>query len=146
MDVAYLTGLRPSDVVALRWEQIGERITVLPIKTQRSKVSISFAMSPELRAVLEGTRRRPVVGLFVIATDKGRPIRLRRLQEYWAALVRRLGITDCQFRDIRGKSGTDAEAQGQDAQALLHHTSAAMTRRYLKHGQVKNTEPLRRKL
>ena len=146
MDVAYLTGLRPSDVLALRWDQIGERVTVLPRKTQRTRVSIAFEITPELLGVLNAAKRRPIVGLFVVATNKGRPITLRRMQEHWAALVKRLGIKDCHFRDIRAKAATDADAQGQDAQALLHHASAATTRGYLKHGQVKNAEPLRRKL
>ena len=146
MDISYLTALRPCDTVALRWDQIGERVTVLPAKTKRSRVSVAFEITPELRAILEAAKRRPIVGLFVVATDKGRPIKHRRLQEAWAAIVKSLGYVDCHFRDIRAKSGTDADAQGQDAQALLHHTSARMTRRYLKLGQVKKAEPLRRKL
>jgi integrase len=146
MDLSYLTALRPSDLLALRWTQVGERVTVLPQKTRRTRTSISFEITPELRAVLESARRRPIVGLFVVATEKGRPITLRRLQERWRALVDRLGIEDCQFRDIRAKSATDADAQGQDPQALLHHTSARTTRRYLKLGQVKKAEPLRRKI
>lgn len=146
MDVAYLTGLRPCDVLSLRWDQIGERVTVLPKKTRRTKVSIAFEMTPEVVDALNAAKRRPIVGLFVVATDKGRPITLRRMQEHWKAIVERLGIVDCQFRDIRRKTGTDAEAQGQDAQRLLHHASAATTRTYLAFGQVKNAEPLRRKL
>lgn len=146
MDVSYLTALRPNDVLHLRWDQVDARLTTLPQKTSRSRVSIAFEITPELRAVLEGAKRRPIVGLFVVATDKGRPISLRRLEEHWRDLVRELAILDCQFRDIRGKAATDANAQGQDAQALLHHASAKMTRRYLKHGEVKLAEPLRRKL
>lgn len=146
MDVAYLTALRPSDVLALRWEQIGERLTVLPQKTSRSGVAVAYELTPELRAVLEAARTRPVVGLYVVATDRGRPIRLGRLQKEWLRIVRSLGIADCQFRDIRAKAGTDADAAGQDAQALLHHASRKMTSRYLKLGEVRKAEPVRRKL
>jgi len=146
MDVSYLTALRPCDVIALRWDQVGERVTVLPRKTQKSRVSIAYEITPEFRSVLEAAKRRPILGLFVVATEKGRPIRLRRLQATWAKLVCELGIEDCQFRDIRAKAATDADAQGQDAQTLLHHASARMTGRYLKLGQVKKAEPLRRKL
>ncbi len=146
MDIAYVTGLRPCDVFALRWDQVGERVTVLPRKTRKTKISISFTMTPELKAILDAAKRRPIVGLFVVATDKGRPITVRRMEEHWAALVKALGFIDCQFRDIRGKAATDAEAQGQDAQALLHHASSRMTARYLKHGQTKRVEPLGRKL
>lgn len=146
MDVAYLTGLRPCDVFALRWDQIEDRVTVLPRKTRKTKISISFTMTPELRAVLDAAKRRPVVGLYVVATDKGRPITVRRMQEHFAGIVKALGIKDCQFRDIRAKTGTDAEAQEQDAQAILHHSSPKMTARYLRHGQTKRADPLRRKL
>ena len=146
IDLSYLTALRPCDVLALRWEQVAERVTVLPRKTQRTKLSVAFEITPELRAVLEAAKRRPVLGLFIVATEKGRPITMRRLQEHWAALVAKLGIADCHFRDIRAKAATDADAQGQDAQSLLHHSTARMTRRYLKLGQVRKVEPLRRKL
>lgn len=73
MGISYLTALRPCDVVALRWEQVGERVTVLPRKTQKSRVSIAFEITPELRAVLDAAKRRPILGLFVVATEKGRP-------------------------------------------------------------------------
>lgn len=146
MNVSYLTALRPSDVLAMRWDQVGERLTVLPRKTQRNRVSMSFEITPELRAVFDAAKRRPILGLFVVATDKGRPITLRRLEDHWTTVVRSLGITDCQFRDVRAKAATDADAQGQDAQRLLHHTTRAMTRTYLKLGEVRRVEPLRRKL
>lgn len=146
MDIAYLTGLRPCDVFGMRWDQAGDRLVVLPRKTRKTRVSISYEITAELRVVLEQAKRRSIVGLYVVATDKGRPITVRRMEEHFATLVKSLGIKDCTFRDIRGKSATDAEAQGQDAQSLLHHTSAKMTARYLKHGRVKKAEPLRRKI
>jgi len=54
---------------------VGERLSVLQVKTG---VRQSFEITPPLRSILEAAKRVPIVGLFVVATDKGRPITARR--------------------------------------------------------------------
>jgi len=141
MDVAYLTGLRPGDVLRLRWDAIGERIAA---DVQKTKIRLAFELPPALQAVLEEARQRPIVGLFVVASDKGRPISLRRWQDTFRAVCKELGIKDATPRDIRAKAGTDAEAEGIDYQAMLGHTSRAMSDRYLKRKRTFKAPTLRR--
>lgn len=138
MDLSYLTGMRESDVISLRWNAVADRLYVEQIKTRRggepgTGTRQAFEIGAPLRAVLEGAKRVSVVGLFVVATNKGRPISARRLQEAFAKARNAAGVDrDTRFHDIRGKSATDAADDGMDYQAMLGHTTKAMSDRYIK--------------
>ena len=144
MDLARLTGARPVDLRSLRWDAIGA--DALTLRQQKTGTRQAFAMSPELAAVLETARARPVVGLYVIATDKGRPIGKATLERAWAASCVAAGVRGAQFRDLRGKTATEASEDGQNAQAMLGHASARMTDRYIRGRRTVKAEPLRRKI
>lgn len=60
------------------------------------------------------------------------------LVTYFVSHKRIIGITDDNsiFRDLRAMAGTAAKAQGKNPTALLGHTSAAMTARYLRDKEV----------
>lgn len=130
MDISYLTSLREGDVLSLRWSAIAGRLCVEQEKTGTRQ---AFEITAPLRAVLEGAKRVSVVGLFVVSTDKGRPISPRRLQEAFARARDAAKVDrDTRFHDIRGKSATDAADEGMDYQAMLGHTTKAMSDRYIK--------------
>jgi integrase len=144
MDLSYLTSLRESDVLNLRWAAVGERLSVVQVNTGARQ---AFEITPPLRAVLEGARRVSIVGLFVVATDKGRPISARRLQEAFATARYAAGVDrDTRFHDIRGMSATTAEEEGLDYQAMLGHTSKKMSDRYIKRLRTINAPTLKRRL
>jgi integrase len=96
--------------------------------------------------VIDQARQRRVLGLYVVADDKGRQITKGRMERAWQAARAAAGVEDIQFRDIRAKSATEAERRGQDYQKLLGHTSAAMSERYLRGRRVERVEPLKGKL
>jgi integrase len=143
MDLSYLTGMRESDVLSLRWNAVGERLVVEQIKTGTRQ---AFEISPALRAVLEGAKRRAIVGLFVVATEKGRPISARRLQEAFARARDLAGVVDARFHDIRGKAATDAFEAGEDYQAMLGHSTKRMSDRYVKARRTIKAPTLKRRL
>lgn len=143
MDLGYLTSQRPSDLLALRWAQIGERISIQQIKTRRM---LSISVTPDIAAVLAEARARPVIGLYVVANDKGRRISRQTANDAWIAARTAAGVVDAQFRDIRAMAASASEREGGDYQALLGHTSLAMSERYLKGRRVINAEPVRKKL
>ena len=150
MEVAYATALRPIDVINIRWSDLSEsHLTVLPQKTARKvRVAQQYPLTDEFRALLARARSRSVLGLYVVADDRGRRILQRRYQEWWRALRAKLGLDHLEFRDIRSKSGTDREHErGElaDAQKLLGHQTARMTERYMKKLRVRLVEPQRRK-
>jgi len=65
-----------------------------------------------------------------------------RMSDAWIAA----GIPDAQFRDIRAMAAKASKDGGQDFQALLGHTTRAMSERYIKGRQTVVAEPVRRKL
>lgn len=142
MDLAYLLAVRPSDLRAMRWDQVGEVVAVRTKKTGRRQ---EFTMTPELADVLARAKARPILGLYVVATDKGRRISEDRLGDAWIAARTAAGV-DAQFRDIRAKGATDAKRGGQDFQALLGHSTRKMSERYIKLRDAVVAEPVRRKL
>jgi Phage integrase family len=143
MTLSYFTTLRESDVLALRWSAVSDVIAVRQIKTGKRQ---EFIVTPALRVFLDRCRARPILGLFVIATDKGRPIKQRRLQEEFARARKAAGVKDARFHDIRGKAATDAKADGQDYQALLGHSDKRQSDAYVKAKETTRVEPLRRVL
>lgn len=141
MDLSYLTALRPSDVVKLQWADVTADSVF--VRVQKTKARIAFAVTEGLQAVLDEARRRPIVGLYVVATAKGRPISLRRLGDAWRDARDAAGVAQAQFRDIRAKAATDAEAAGMDYQAMLGHATKAMSDRYVKRMRTIRATPLR---
>lgn len=144
MDLAHLTGARPSDLRAMRWDQVLPDALVL--RQQKTKIRQAFTMTEELAQVFARARARPLVGLYVVANDKGRPIGPTPFGEAWREACRAAGVANAQFRDIRAKYGTDAQEDGQDYQAGLGHTTRAMSERYLRKRRTVKAAPLRRKL
>jgi integrase len=141
MDLSYLTALRPSDVVKLQWSDVTPDSVF--VRVQKTKARIAFAVTEALAAVLAEARRKPVVGLYVVATAKGRPISLKRMGDAWRDARAAAGVTGAQFRDIRAKAATDAAAAGMDYQAMLGHATKAMSDRYVKAMRTIKAQPLR---
>jgi integrase len=50
------------------------------------------------------------------------------------------------WHDIRAKFLTDADRQGEDAQAIAGHANRSMTERYIKAQRIEVVEPLRRQV
>jgi integrase len=144
MDLGYLTGARPSDLRALRWADVNtERVAMRQIKTAQR---MEFTMTDDLASVLDRARRRSILGLFVIASPKGRPVSRDMMSAAWISARIAAGIPDAQFRDIRAMAAKASKEGGQDFQALLGHTTRAMSERYIKGRQTVVAEPVRRKL
>lgn len=140
-DVTYCTALRPSDVLGLRWDQVGDSLTN---RTRKTKVRQAFVLGEGLREVLEQARARPILGLYVVANDRGRPVSLRRLQTAWRAACEAAGVSDAQARDVRAKAATDAAHAGLDFQAMLGHSERRMSERYVKVKATVQAPTLRR--
>jgi integrase len=141
IDLSYVTAMRPGDIMRLQWSAVTD--ADVRVRTQKTKAQIAFELSDDLRLVLEQAKRRPVLGLYVVATDKGRPITRDRLGDAWRAAREAARVPDAQFRDIRAKAATDAESIGLDYQSLLGHSTRAMSDRYVKHTRTIHARPLR---
>lgn len=146
MDISYVTGARISDVLAIQikhWRDDG--LLVRQIKTKKLQL---FRRTPALELAIDQARRipRPVRGLYLLCTQKGQPYKYATVLTWWERATREAGIDDARFHDIRGKSATDAKRDGLDYQALLGHSTRAMSDRYIKLEDAQVVEPMTRVL
>lgn len=129
MDLAYLSGQRPGDILKARRTDIVEGVWW--IDQQKTGKRVGIRVEGELSAVLERilTRPRKVQSVHIIADQRGQRL-------LYSALNRRhraaRGEATWQFRDIRAKTASDSETL-KEAQELLGHeietTTAAVYRR-----------------
>ena len=133
IDMAYLTGQRIGDVLAIRLGDITpEGIT---FKTQKTGTRLLVQMTPDLEAAIAAARAIPrrVESLYLFKTKRGgRQYAYTTIRDMWNAATKRAGIADANLHDLRAKAITDCKRQGQDAQALGGHATEAMTLRYIR--------------
>lgn len=132
MDLLYLTAQRPIDILKLRRDQIRE--DGIYFEQQKTKARLLVQWSPELRAVIERAKNLHgnVKALTLLHNRRGRAPDYSTVKLQWDKARRSAGILDAQMRDIRAKSLTDLDAQGENAQIIAGHSSGAMTKRYLR--------------
>jgi len=132
LDLLYCTGQRIGDVLRIRRSDITERGVVF--KQQKTGAKLCVLWTPELRAAVERAKTLygNVTALTLLHGPGGRAPAYRTVVRQWHAARERAGVEHATPHDLRAKSGTDTKQQGNDAQALLGHTSAAMTARYIR--------------
>jgi len=128
MDIAYLTGQRPADVLKMRRADIRDGfLWVTQNKTgQKLRVEIIGTLKTVLDRVL--SRPRAASGLSLIQNEKGQPLSISELRGGFDRAREKAGVS-FQFRDLRAKAATDTEDL-HHAQKLLGHTTRAMTEHY----------------
>lgn len=150
LDLAYLTGQRPADVLKLARADVKDG--ALWIEQNKTKKRVRIAIEGQLAVLIERIGRRKVAGLKLVSMPDGSPMtkfELRgafdRARDAAAAARPALAaqIREFQFRDLRAKAGTDVEESSgmQAAQDQLGHTTQAMTSHYVRHRRGKLVKP-----
>ncbi|APW38498.1 integrase [Rhodoferax koreense] len=136
IDLAYLTGQRIGDLLALEWSNINRYgITFEPGKTEDSTaVRILILWTPKLKAVI--ARIKAIGNLhirYVITTKNAQPYRYSGASSAWSRAVERAGYVNCHFHDIRAKSLTDKEKRDgmQAARLMGGHSTEQQTADYI---------------
>lgn len=145
LDLAYLTGQRPGDVLRFETRHIvNDELNVLPAKTQkktgkRLRIVLTDATTgvrSELGLLLDRLRARTVRSSWLITTPAGQPIRLGTMRSWFndaraAAAVANPHMADrikaFQFRDSRAKAASEIE-DIKEAQKLLAHSDSQITK------------------
>lgn len=145
LDLAYLTGQRPADTLAMRITDIRE--DTLTVRQGKTDKKLRIEIVGELAALVERIEARKqkykVHTLALICTETGRALTegaLRsRFEKARAAAARANpdlseAIQAFQFRDLRAKAGTDKADSGgmREAQMQLGHNSMKMTEHYVR--------------
>lgn len=150
LDLAYLTGQRPADVLKLSKADIKDG--ALWIQQNKTGQKLRVAIEGALATLLERMSGRKVTGLKLINMPDGTPMTSYMLRGAMdrarkaataAHPEHAARIKEFQFRDLRAKAATDTEdTHGIGAaQDQLGHTTQTMTRQYVRHRKGKLVKP-----
>ncbi len=139
LDLAYLTGQRPADVLKMRADDIiNDELHIIQNKTkQRLRISIEGA----LKLLLD---ELPNEGA-LLRNEKGHDLTYSMFRTLFdkARLKAGVNFDDFQLKDLRAKAGTDTEEFKGMAAAKdqLGHKNESMTRKYVRHRKGKKVAP-----
>jgi integrase len=141
---SYLTGMRQSDMLALRISAASDAgVTYRPQKTKGEPVTISW--TAELREVWEEAAgvRFGLEPLFAVSKGERRGQEFTRdgFQSLWQVWRKKCGIENLRWHDLRRKTGSDS-ATDADASERLGHADQAVTRRHYR-AKPKTVSPIR---
>ncbi|VVE30874.1 integrase [Pandoraea eparura] len=144
MDLAYLTGQRPSDVLKLSMTDIQDG--TLAIKQAKTGTKLRILIEGELAALIERikAREQKTKGLRLVQDENGRHLTYWQLANRFEEARAAAKVT-FQFRDIRAKAATDVGGLD-SAQQLLGHASRAMSEHYVKKVAGTKVKPVNRKI
>lgn len=139
MDLAYLIGQRPVDLVQIHLNDIQDN--VLTIAQKKTGAKVRFAIKGKLATIIK--RRMAATENWLFKDRRNNPLSRNTLTRNFAstkaiAMQKNLALKDdiaaFQFRDLRAKAGTDKSlADGDEAaRKQLGHTSLVMTKRYIR--------------
>lgn len=156
LDLAYLTGQRPADVVAMSSTDIQDNM--LQIDQGKTSKKLRMLIEGQLEALLKRIAERKkgykVHTLALICTETGRPLTYSamrgRFDKARTSAARnnpklKESIDAFQFRDLRAKAGTDKADSGdmRQAQMQLGHNSMKMTEHYVRSRRGDIVKPTR---
>lgn len=155
MDLAYLTGQRPADV--LRWSDHDVRDGVIYVSQGKTRAKLRIEIEGELKALLARISARKsgykIHSTRLIVSNAGKPFGVNWLSRKWRKATldaikkdaRLSRLAEIQFRDLRAKAATDKteSADIRQAQRQLGHTSVVMTEAYVRARRGEKVKPTR---
>lgn len=126
MELAYRTGQRPGDVLAMTRHDI--RDGTLMVVQEKTGAKVPIIIEGKLKHVLERALGRPrrIQSMYIIATPDGQRLSYDAMHRRF---LKARGTADWQFRDIRAKTATDLPDIAR-AQKLLGHARETTTAIY----------------
>lgn len=149
IEMAYLTGQRASDLLNMEWAEVKpDGILFQPGKTLSStSVSIIVQWTARLRKLVERLRKFPQSreSVFVFSKADGQRYTYSGAQTAWKRGIKRAGLKDMQFRDLRAKALTDMDLSDGilAAQRLGGHSTQSQTADYVRHKKAIKTRAVR---
>ncbi|HSH98848.1 MAG: tyrosine-type recombinase/integrase [Methylophilaceae bacterium] len=147
LDLAYLTGQRPADVIKMNETDLKDgHITIVQNKG-RGRVKIRMIIEGQLKTLLDRISERKkafkVRSLALLCNEKGQKLSYLAIRSRFANARLKAAdknpkladdIKSYQIRDLRAKAGTDKADSGdmRQAQKQLGHASITMTEHYVR--------------
>lgn len=142
MDLAYLTGQRPADLLKLNRSDIRDGTLWFTQNKTGKKLRISIVGELEqLIARILGRQHSVMGGDAMLQDGTGQRLTHGALRTRFDK-ARKAAKVDFQFRDIRAKTATDTDDLAR-SQQLLGHKSRAMTEHYTRNRKGEKVKPLK---
>jgi integrase len=159
VELKYITSLRMTDMLLLTFDNIKENgLQIKPNKTKNSTGNHRlFLWTDELLEVVERIRQlpRPAFAVHLFCKSNGKPFIDEKFEitgfgYYWKKIMDRAIketalVERFQEKDIRAKTATDADDDGQDATQILGHENSRTTKIYIRSKQIKKIHPFIKK-
>ena len=145
IDMAYLTGQRLSDLLAMEWADLKPSgILFEPAKVAGSTgVKVLIEWTPKLRDVVERLRilKRADITRWMFTTQGAQKFTYSGASTAWKRAVKRAGARGVTFHDLKAKALTDVDdLRGMnDAQKMGGHSTQTQTADYVRHKKAKKT-------
>lgn len=161
--IAYLTGLRVSDILNLRLKRPDREIAEASankkafaygylsdkgifVETQKTKMKQFFEFTEQLEFFVSKLKeiRFSVDSAepFLILNKKNKRWSKTGFDSRWKRFKQKIGLDHLHFHDLRSKAATDAAEQNKDYQNLLGHTDKKMSEKYIKRRSFSKVEPM----
>lgn len=141
-EMCYLTGQRIGDVLAIRLADISPE--GIAFKQEKTNARLLVQMTPDLEDLIARAKALPrkIRGLTLFCSPRGgKPVHYSSVKDAFAISCRKAGVEDASLHDLRAKSLSDTDDQGNDAQKLGGHKDAKMTQRYLRLRKIAVGQP-----
>ena len=126
IQLAYLTGLRQTDILNLKWSQV--KNDEIDVDQSKTDVEIAKSITPAVRAALDLAKSDlcGVRSVWVIHTKGGQKYTRDGFQANFRRVKKAANLVEPQFRDLRKKGATDYEGRTRD---FTGHTTDAIAER-----------------
>jgi integrase len=131
LDLCYLTGQRPSDVLKMTRQDV--RDGALWVRQAKTRTKLRLAIAGPLERVLArlSTQTYPVQAMYLVLDERGQGMNLQAMRKRFWKACKEAKVTDFQIRDLRPKYGSDI-GDAEKAQRGLGHTQRSTTDIYLR--------------
>jgi integrase len=138
LELCYLTGQRPGDVVRMTRADLQDG--ALCVRQAKTGAKVRIAIVGPLAELLKRLTAREIASRYLVRDERGQPFTLSALRRRF----KKLGY-DWQIRDLRAKAASDSRSS-KDAQTLLGHAAATTTDGYIRQRAGAKAKPVMRKI
>ncbi|MEW8315899.1 MAG: tyrosine-type recombinase/integrase [Candidatus Thiodiazotropha endolucinida] len=132
MDVAYATGQRIGDVLAIKMRDISKDGIAFTQEKTGKKLRVNSKMVQAAVKSARAVHPRNVIPTYLLGQRNGKIRSYRGVRDLFDRAVLKAGVEDAHLHDIRAKAITDAKRQRLDPKALAGHTTEAQTVAYIR--------------
>jgi integrase len=123
------TGMRRKEILTLKWSQV--RNGFIYLEETKTKERREIPINKDLAEVFKGIRKEQGLASKFVFSKAGKET--KRIEHQWWAALKRAGIEDFKFHDLRHTFASHLIMKGaslKEVQELLGHKGITMTMRY----------------